>query len=707
MQEQLANRTSVLSDYFKGPIEDFFSNKTEENLQTMVEQFGDNDRLAGLAVYDNKGRIIAYYADLPKNIPQSELYATSAMDSDKTNSQYLTVKGGNYYLLAYPIHKDNRVVGAITIVQNAAFIDQRLRYIWLTILPQYILVGFFLTAAFILITRWILFRPINRLVESLKSARTGSGSFSKEGLPNFFLFSPLVSEISHIKQSLTQARTTATVEARLRQEKLETPWTSQRLQEYVKDILKGRQIFLVSNREPYVHTKHNGSINYFFPASGMATAIEPIMQACGGMWIAHGSGDADKLVVDKNDTIPVPPDEPKYVLKRVWLTPQEENGYYYGFSNEGLWPLCHMAHTRPIFRKDDFEEYKKVNGKFAQTLLAEIKDYPKPIIMVQDFHFALLPQMIKKSRPDATIGMFWHIPWPNPESFSICPWKKELLSGMLGADVLGFHTQLYCNNYINTVGKELESLIDWDQFTVTRGGHTSYIKPFPISIAFSGKDNSAKPSPDESYVEKLGIRTPYIGIGIDRLDYTKGILERFKAIEIFLQKYPAFRNKFTFIQVAAPSRSQIVRYQEFDRAVEKEVARINNVLGANGWKPIVLLKRHHSHVEINQLYRKANVCMVTSLHDGMNLVAKEFIAARDDEMGVLILSQFTGAARELKDALIVNPYNGEQTADSINQALTMMKSEQIRRMKRMRESIKSYNIYRWSADLLKTMVMLG
>jgi trehalose 6-phosphate synthase len=342
--------------------------------------------------------------------------------------------------------------------------------------------------------------------------------------------------------------------------------------------------------------------------------------------------------------------------------------------------------------------------------LKEIKNEKNPIVLVQDFHFALLPRLIKDKRPSATIGLFWHIPFPNAESFSICPWKKEILDGILGADIIGFHTQNHCNNFMNTVGRELEALRDMDTFTITKNNHATVVKPFPISIAFSKSSSEQQKTQDarrKEALRKLGIKSDYIGIGVDRLDYTKGIIERLQAIEIFLTKYPAYLEKFTFIQISAPSRTDIPEYKNYADKVEEEINRINNKFKQNNWKPILFLYKHHSHEEIYPLYRAANVCLVTSLHDGMNLVAKEFVAARDDEKGVLILSQFTGASRELRDALIVNPYNGEQTAEAIHTALTMRRAEQTERMKSMREILKSYNVYRWSAELLKTMVELG
>jgi trehalose-6-phosphate synthase len=576
----------------------------------------------------------------------------------------------------------------------------------LLIIAQIILISI----AILLILRWIIYVPVQKLAELLRLTRITGHRYDFRSISRNPLLEPLFREVSRMQQSLIQARLAASLQARLSLEKIESPWTPQRLQEFIKDTLKGRDIFMVSNREPYIHTKNGGKIEYFFPASGMATAIEPIMEACGGLWIAHGSGNADKLTVDKNDKIKVPPDEPKYTLKRIWLSEKEENGYYYGFSNEGLWPLCHIVHNRPIFRKEDWEEYKKVNQKFADAVISEIKGIERPIIFVQDFHLSLVPRMIKNARPDASICIFWHIPWPNSEYFSICPWKKEILDGILGADLIGFHTQLHCNNFIETVGKELESLIDYEQFAITKNNHVSYIKPFPISIAFPDDFDKTEEEDDKTESAKLltnlGIKTKYVGLGVDRLDYTKGLLERLKAIEIFLRKYPQYKRQFTFIQIAAPSRTKIKKYSEFAIEVENETQRINDLFKINGWKPIVLLEKYYGHAEIWKFYKLANLCLVTSLHDGMNLVAKEFVASRDDEKGVLILSQYTGASRELKDSLLVNPYDGEQTADAIKDALEMPINEQARRMRNMRRIIQDHNVYRWSSEILKTIVNL-
>jgi len=458
----------------------------------------------------------------------------------------------------------------------------------------------------------------------------------------------------------------------------------------------------------HVFREKDKAIQMIVPASGLVTALEPVLQACNGTWIANGSGNADREVVDEHDHLQVPPDRPTYTLRRVWLTEEEESGYYEGFSNEGLWPLCHIAHTRPTFRLDDWIHYQRVNRRFADAVLEEMKGAQSPILLAQDYHFALLPKMVKEARPDAAVAIFWHIPWPNAEVFGICPWQRELLEGLLGADLIGFHIQTHCNNFLETVDHALEALTEWDRFAVNRQGHVTRVRPYPISVAFPKTNGEAKPSRSAGeergvLCAELGIEASLLAIGVDRLDYTKGIIERFRGVERFLELHPAYQRRFSLVQIGAPSRTDISRYQQFIQEVNAEAERINHRFQVGHWKPIVLLLRHHSHQEIARFYRAASVCLVTSLHDGMNLVAKEFIAAREDEQGALILSSFTGAAHELTDALLINPYDVQQLAEAIYQALDLSSEQQSARIARMRKTIREYNIYRWAAHLLSDL----
>lgn len=556
-----------------------------------------------------------------------------------------------------------------------------------------------IAVALFFFVRWISMRFVESAADSVRAIRSGrtEGDESWSGF-----FAPLTSEIRKMSASLQVARRAASEEARMRLEKLDSPWTAERLKEFIKAYLRDRPIFVLSNAEPYVHSKSSGKIVWSVPAGGVITAIEPVMEACGGVWIAQGSGDADKETADESGKLQVPPEEPHYTLKRVFLTPEERKGYYDGISNEALWPLCHFAHVRPQFRAEDWAEYRKVNALFAKALLEEVRHIERPIVLVQDFHLALVPALIKKSRPDAQVAIFWHIPWPSAAQFSICPWRKEILEGMLGADLVGFHTQQYCNNFMETVAAEIEARIDYERFGVVRGGHETHVDPFPISIAFPGEAEIATP-PDTEMLKRLNIDTEFLALGVDRLDYIKGIPERFRGVEFFLKKYPEFRGRFTFLQIASPTRSGVEKYREYAQHVLDEAERINSELGEGGWVPIVIEHRSYSHHELRKLYQIANVCVITSIHDGMNLVAKEYVAARSDESGVLILSNFTGASRDLTSALSVNPYSAEETAEALYQALTMPESEQHRRMKAMRASVRDYNVFRWSAEIIKAL----
>jgi len=480
-------------------------------------------------------------------------------------------------------------------------------------------------------------------------------------------------------------------------------WDAAALRAILHGELRGEDIVVVSNREPYLHQRVGDHIEVRRPASGLVTALEPVMRACSGIWISHGSGSADRESVDEHDRVAVPPEKPAYQIRRVWLSQEEEAGYYYGFSNEGLWPLCHIAHVRPIFRSSDWARYKEVNRKFAQAVVSEAKT-KAPIVLVQDYHFALLPKMIRDELPDATVITFWHIPWPNPESFAICPWRAEILEGMLGSSILGFHTQFHCNNFVDTVDRLIEARVDREDFTVSFGSKLTAVRRYPISIGWPpGEEMVGKPVEQCRAEIRQANKLPadhLIGIGVDRLDYTKGIIERFRAIERLFELNPDWQGRLTFIQIAAPTRTGIEEYRHHEEQVLALATEINQRFGANGPPPILLKIEHHEPDQVYEHYRASEFCFVSSLHDGMNLVAKEFIASRDDERGVLILSQFTGAARELPEALIVNPYDADQCAAALHMALTMPISEQRDRMRLMRGLVKEFNVYRWAGSML-------
>ena len=481
-------------------------------------------------------------------------------------------------------------------------------------------------------------------------------------------------------------------------------WTPQRLHHVLTDSLEGESVVILGNREPYVHARGpDGAVRVQHPASGLVTALEPVMRACSGVWIAHGSGAADREVVDDRDRVLVPPGEESYALRRVWLSAEEERGYYYGFSNEGLWPLCHHVYTRPVFRVGDWRHYETVNRRFADAVCEEVEG-PDPIVLVQDYHFALAPRMIRERLPRATVIAFWHIPWPSAERFGVCPWHRELLDGLLGSSVVGFHTQQHCNNFLEAVDRFLESRIDRERTSVVLSGRESLVRPYPISIDWPNRWAGAAPPAAECRREvraELGLGPDtLLGVGVDRLDYTKGIEDRLLAVERLLERFPRYRRRFTFAQLAAPSRTIIPEYRELNERVDALAARINGRFAADGWRPIALLRAHHEPPAVFRYMRAADLCYVSSLHDGMNLVAKEFVAAREDERGVLVLSRFTGAARELTEALLVNPYDLEEASAALATALSMAPAEQADRMRALRAHVGEHNVYRWAGRML-------
>lgn len=713
LTKDLERRSLLVAESLSETVEPYLIADNRVQLQRIVDKFTDRERLMGLLVYDNKENLMASSSAVPAEFSEVKKVVIDSMDEDKSHSEFIALskETPKLYMYALPLHKEKSVIGSLVVVHNASYIETSLKSIWENGFIRFFFYSLVVSTSIYLLIQWVLSRSVKQVIETIKHLRKSDSSEDHSDLGRHTFLNPIINEISSIHKNMLEAQLSASYEARLRLEQLDSPWTAERLKEFAKDALKNRPLYVVSNREPYIHIKKGNKIEIVEPASGMVTALNPIMKACGGVWIAHGSGDADMETVDSNDKVSVPPDDPKYDLKRVWLTKEDEKGYYYGFSNDGLWPLCHAAFVEPQFRKEDFVSYEQVNGKFAESILKEIRNVKNPLIFIQDYHFTLLPKIIKEKRPDAVIALFWHVPWPSPESFKICPWKKEILEGMLGADLLGFHTQLHSNNFIDTVRKELEALVDSEQFSVQKNNHISFVKPFPISVAFQDSDINKKPGltkeERDEILKEFGVPpTQYIGIGVDRMDYTKGLVERFLSIERFFEKYPEFIGKFTFLQIAPNSRENVPSYIEFAKEVHSNLERINKKFKNQKWVPIVFINQRQNKKSLSKIYKSCNICMVTSLHDGMNLVSKEFIAERDDDRGVLILSQFTGASRELTESLIINPYDIDATADVIKEGLTMNEEEQEKRMFQLRKTVRNNNIYRWAAEVIKAMLKI-
>ncbi len=482
--------------------------------------------------------------------------------------------------------------------------------------------------------------------------------------------------------------------------------TREELQDLVRERVGGRLFVSVSNREPFVHSRGaDGSVQVRAAVGGLTLALNSAMRAVGGVWVAHGSGDADREGADERGRLRVPPGDPAYVLQRVWLGRAEHDGYYNGFANQALWPLCHTAYTKPVFRNAHWDAYRSVNAKFADAV-SEVVGDREAIVFIQDYHFGLLPAMVRARCPRAICLHFWHIPWPLADIFSICPWAGELLDGLLGNDVLGVHTPQYAQRFLEAA----RTRPGWklaDDRTLENGERRTLVREFPISVDFDAISASASSAECDAAVERLreryGLAGKFVVLGLDRIDYTKGVLERLEAIECLLERHPAMRGRLAYLHAGAPSRTDIPTYRALHNAMDRAEARINGKYATAEANPVVTIKRHLHVSEVMALYRLADVCVVSSLEDGMNLVAKEFLAARDDGGGRLLLSEFTGAAWELREAETFNPFATDEFADrlfAMSRAGTALDSE---RMQRLRAQVRANNIYGWIGKILETV----
>jgi trehalose 6-phosphate synthase len=486
---------------------------------------------------------------------------------------------------------------------------------------------------------------------------------------------------------------------------LRNVWTVERLQRSLETLFDGESIVILANREPFRHERDaGGNIVVRRSAGGLVTALEPLIHACSGVWVAHGAGTADKAVVDWRDGLEVPPADPLYRLRRVWLNEDEERGYYFGFANEGLWPLCHRVHVQPVFRSGDFQMYAEVNARFAEAVCEEVES-DSPLVFVQDYHFALAPRYIRECLPQSTIVAFWHIPWPHVRDFQICPWGRQLLEGLLGSSIVGFQTPLDCKNFVETVESSLGAHVNRSRDVITYKGRRTMVRAYPVSIEWPSRWAAESPAIEtcrETVRRQLQLPSNVrLGVGVDRLDYTKGINEKFLAVERLLDSSPEFRERFVFVQIAEPSRACLPAYRDLRARVVATADRINRRFGAGSYRPIILLEAHFEPAEVYRFLRAADLCYVGSLHDGMNLVAKEFVCAREDERGVLVLSGFAGAAGQLTGAMIVNPYAIEDSAHVLANALHMADEEQAKRMRAMRSVVAGFNTYWWAGQMLE------
>jgi alpha,alpha-trehalose-phosphate synthase [UDP-forming] len=683
-------RGALVADALSESIARSLQSDDTPGLVLLFDRAVRDERLVAVALCSVGGRLVRASAAFPSNLP-CEAARTLAGQSEPR----WRLASGSVHVGWHEVATEAGPQGGLVLLHDLSFIDLRSRD------TKWLLISLIAGMGLVIAVTTVAVAQLSwrGWLEGARALLRGEGLVRPPGVLATSMpgLAPLADELRERLRALEdEYRRSAAPEVLL--------WSPERLRLMLQQQLRGDEVMVISNREPWLHERTDAGVVVRQPASGLVTALEPVMRACSGTWVAHGSGSADRDAVDAHDRVVVPPHDPRYTLRRVWLTSREEQGYYYGFANEGLWPLCHVAHVRPVFRESDWVEYRNVNRRFADAVASEAKR-DDPVILVQDYHFALLPALLRERLPRATIITFWHIPWPNPESFGICPWRREIVQGLLGSSILGFHTRYHCKNFLETVDRYLEARIEHEHSSVTFRGQETRVESYPISIAWPGdEDVAAWPTVRESRSRvraMLGMTSGQrLAVGVDRFDYTKGILERLNAVERLLEKYPQWIGEFCLLQVAAPTRSALDEYRAFSARVDATVARINTRFGRDGYQPVHLLAEHHEHDALTRIYRAADLCVVTSLHDGMNLVSKEFVAARDDEQGVLVLSQYAGAARELREALLVNPYHVEETADALHRALSMTPEEQRERMRSLRAVVRDNNVYRWAGQML-------
>jgi len=709
LMDDLKRKTKSIAESMELSVKHVLMLSNLRNANYLVEKFQNRERLQGCVIYDQAGQILAITSRFSDWKEKDKPYIQEALVNKNPRGELEEFKDYSVYSYLLPIpDEEGSILGLVEVIYDTSYVFTRLTELWRRISVSLIILVVLIFIASFFIQRQIFILPVQRLTQWFQYFQRGEID-ENHPIKEKGELGKLASEVEQVALSLRVARRTISDEAMLRLQKEET-WTEAKLRDLVRAKLGENALFVVSNREPYMHVtdEDTGITKCIRPASGVVTAIHPVLCACGGTWIAHAAGNADKKFVNSKDKLGVPPKDNRYILKRVWLTKEEEAGYYYGFANEGLWPLCHNTHTRPVFHEADWQMYKKVNQKFADTLLEELPAKPS-LIFIQDYHFTLLAKMIKEKRPDVTIALFWHIPWPNPESFSICPYRKEILEGMLACDLIGFHVQNHCNNFLDTANRLLESRVDTEKFSVIRSGKETFVRAFPISVAGHPEAGAFRVEPIremEKLKQEYDLKDKIVGLSVDRIDYTKGIIERILAIDRFLEKYSQYRKKIVFIQLASPSRTHIKRYHDLMGEIDELVEKKNWKYLDGDWKPIIYLKRHFSQEEIEPFYMLADLCIVSSLHDGMNLVAKEYVAAKEDSAGSLILSQFAGAAKELTEAIQINPYSIEEFADAIKLTVEMPQAEKKKRMEKMRKVISENNIYRWAGNIITELTAL-
>ena len=653
-------------------------NASPEAMQRLLGDLSSTDDAANLIACSPAGTSIAA-SGIARGLGCRSALARSALQSRGKSTRGL-LGSHSVVVTAHPIGAH----GTLFVVQDRTFLDAR---------RKHVLQVLFVSAEFALLAFLLLARAGARI--GSRRTEEAARSVVRQMRSRTTADVPIPPDLRLLVRDMHDAV------QHLRTENSGGSDGAARLREFVNAEIPSGGLIVIANREPYSHEfDEGGKVVVRQPASGLVTGVEPMLRACGGTWIAHGSGSADRVSADRMGRVAVPPGAPEYTLRRLWIEEEAYERYYSGFANEGIWPLCHLAHTQPSFRAPDWIAYQAVNETFAHAAVEEAST--DGLLLIQDYHFALVPKLVREHAPHVVTSLFWHIPWPNSEVAGICPWKESILQGMLGADVIGFHTQQYGLNFLDTVQRYLECRVDLETMSVSYGGHRTEIRTYPISVEW--------PYPAASRADGAGLRESlgiagdaHVSVGVDRADYTKGLIERVAAIELLLEQNPSLIGRYVFVQLASPTRTRIPKYQRLAGDLVDVVDRVNARFGTETWKPILLHMRTFTPDEVRRCYAMADSAIVTPLHDGMNLVAKEYAAACNDGDGVLVLSAFAGASKELDGALLVNPYDTQQVAEAILRAVLMPAAERRARVQAMRDQIASHSIYDWSEKLLTDM----
>lgn len=698
--EDIDRRARAVAHVLSYAVHEALNGPLADVAQRLGKRLDGYSRLVGCAVFGPDGALLAAGDHVREFEPLIAVHLARLPRHDLDLNVTLRPDGPPLRMRAERLHQaDGSVSGTFVVLHDISFIDQRI----LTRLLRslfWIVMSTLLLVVLVSIATWAIYDlPLQQLADWMHRLRTADAS---ESPPLSLPSGRLASETRRLAASFRAVRH-ATFSEASRVAVVDKSWNRDRLRAHALDCLGiGSQLIAVSSREPYMHTSSNSDRGFIVPPGGVVTALDPVLQACGGVWIAHGTGDADRATADATGRVAVPPGDPRYTLRRIWLSDAEHDGYY-GCCNDAIWPMCLLAHERPIFRTSDWSQYVSINQRFADAVIDEA-GAADAVVLVQDYQMALVPRMVKRARPDIRVCLFWHIPWPSVEAVRICPWRDEIIDGILGADLVGFHLQQYCNQFLDTVDRMVEARVDRDQGAVRARGHVTLVRPQPISVQPWTERGVPAGERLQAAIASLRARhqleNVHVAVGVDRVDHTKGLPERFRAFAHFLRKYPSHRGRMSLVQLAAPSRIHLKRYRDHLDELVRYAEEINAEFGTATWKPIHLLVAQHDATTVHAWLTMAGVAIVSSLHDGMNLVAKEYVLAQDTLQGCLILSEFAGAAQELPEALIINPYDTEQFADAIRYAAEMPADERSERMQQLRQQVERSNIYRWAAGVL-------